>query len=163
MPGWIGHEIKLSVRENIKPITLPEPCDIIAQEVNNDLMNVKNRVQGGMGGLVEELALLSQSYQVSALAGFGSNKTGRLAGSITPQSGGNSAHIGTDLYYASYVNDGRGGITAVGKALHFYIGGAEVFTKSVGPAAPRPYVDVSGTLLESSMDSLVSSYMESLL
>ena len=163
MPGWIGHNIRVSVKENIKPISLPEPCDAIAQEVNNDLMNVKSQVHGGMGGLVEELASLSQSYQVSALAGFGSNKTGTLAGSITPESGGTTARIGTDLYYASYVNDGRGAITAVGKALHFYVGGAEVFTKSVGPAAPRPYVDVSGTLLESSMDYLVSSYMESLL
>lgn len=163
MPGWIGHDIQLTVKEDIKMISLPEPCDGLAQQVNADLSQVKGRVSGGMGGLVEELATLSRTSQVTALTSLGSNKTGKLAGSITAETGASSAHVGTTLEYASYVNDGRGSITAVGKALHFYVNGSEVFVKSVGPAAPRPYVDISGAMLESNMNQLVASYMESLL
>lgn len=164
MPGWIGHNIHLNVNDAIKAnISLPFPCDSIASEVNSELSNISAKVRGGMGGLIEDLASQSQMAQVNALTSLGSNKTGTLASSISIEGGGNSARIGTDLEYASYVNDGRGSITAVGKALHFYVGGEEVFVKSVGPAAPRPYVDISGNMLEATMYDTVARYMESIL
>ena len=163
MPGWIGHNINVNLKENIVKIDLVEPASAIASEVNSDLARFSAKVHGGMGGLVEEVARISQSSQISALTSLGSNKTGKLAGSISIESTGTSAQIGTDLFYASYVNDGRGSIVAVGKALHFFVDGNEIFTKSVGPASPRPYVDISGSMLEGQIDGIIDKYMGSLL
>ena len=44
------------------------------------------------------------------------------------------------VFYGFIVREGRGPVFAVrAKALHFWIGGKELFRKSVGPAAPNPY------------------------
>ena len=52
-----------------------------------------------------------------------------------------SITVGTELEYAQYVEYGRGPVTATNaKALHFFTkDGKEIFTKSVGPAEPRPF------------------------
>lgn len=164
MPGWIGHNISVNVKDAIQAnIHLPSPCDGLADEINSDLMNISSRVNGSTGVIINELASQSQTLQVNALTSLGSNKTGRLAGSITVSGGGDSTRVGTDLFYATYVNDGRGTVTATGKALHFYVDGVEVFTKSVRPSTPKPYVDISGAMFERAMDDVVSKFMGSLL
>ena len=51
-----------------------------------------------------------------------------------------AARSALGVYYGHIVREGRGPVTAVNaKYLHFFIGGAEFFRKSVGPAAPNPY------------------------
>lgn len=164
MPGWIGHNINISITTDIKTnISLAPPCDSLSAEINNDLSLLVSKAHSSQGSIVGELASESRMLQINTLSGFGSNKTGNLASSITIENNGNSAMVGTDLYYASYVEEGRGSITATGKALHFYLDGAEVFVKSVGPASPRPFVATSYGLLESRADAIVDRYMSSLL
>ena len=164
MPGWIGHNINVNITTNIKAnISLAPPCEALGAEVNNDLSLLESKARSSQGNIVSELASESRMLQINTLSGFGSNKSGRLAGSITIENNGNSAMVGTDLYYASYVEEGRGSITASGKALHFYLDGAEVFVKSVGPAAPRPYVSTSYNLLDSRAEGVVDKYLGSLL
>lgn len=71
---------------------------------------------------------------------------GRLRSSINSQARRVSeamfeAHIGTNLSYAPYVEEGRGSITASGDGvLHFFVDGEEVFAKSVGPAPAQPFL-----------------------
>lgn len=164
MAGWIGHRINVTITDAIKTkIDLVFPCDTIGREIESDLANIVSKARGGSGGLVSEIASESRLLQIETLTGFGSNKTGRLAGSINVESSGNSANVGTDLYYASYVEEGRGAITATGKALHFFLDGEEVFVKSVGPASPRPYVENSYSLLDSRAEAIVNRFMDSLL
>ncbi len=164
MPGWIGHKIDVNITDSIKTkIDLVAPCDVIGREIESDLHNVVSKARGGAGGLVSDIASQSRMLQISALGSYGSNKNGNLAGSISIESSGNSALVGTDLYYASYVEEGRGSITATGKALHFFLDGEEVFVKSVGPASPRPYVEDSYSLLESRAEATVNRFMDSLL
>lgn len=44
------------------------------------------------------------------------------------------------VFYGYIVRQGRGPVYAIrAKALHFWIGGKELFRKSVGPAAANPY------------------------
>lgn len=51
------------------------------------------------------------------------------------------AHIGSNLHYSPYVEEGRGPITASGDGvLHFTIDGEEVFVKSVGAAEAQPFL-----------------------
>lgn len=49
--------------------------------------------------------------------------------------------IGTVLKYAPIVHNGRGGITASGKALTIRIGTTTVLRKSAGPAKANPFMD----------------------
>lgn len=51
--------------------------------------------------------------------------------------------VGTDLDYAEWVEYGRGPVVPVNaKFLHFFTkDGKEIFTKFVGPAEPRPFME----------------------
>ena len=164
MPGWYGHEIEVNIDKSgaNSKIDLVSPCEVLANEVNSEIANMVGKVEGGVGGLVSEIAHLSHDLQVSALTGYGSNKSGTLVGSITEESSGNSARIGTDLFYAQYLHDGRGSVTATNaKVLHFYNDGVEVFVKSVGPSTPKPYVDDSSRILSARIDSVIGKYLDS--
>ena len=164
MPGWIGHNIEVEITDSINAkVSLAPPCDALGEEVNSDLQNIVAKARGGLGGLVDEIATQSRLLQITSLDSFGSNKTGRLANSITINNSGNSASVGTDLFYASFVEEGRGSIQASGKALHFYLDGEEVFVNHVGPSTPRPYVESSYSALEGRAEQIVSKYMDSLL
>jgi hypothetical protein len=61
---------------------------------------------------------------------------------ILDESFANYIVVGSDVFYAGIVEFGRGPIKASpGKVLHFFTkDGQEVFTKSVGPAEPQPYL-----------------------
>lgn len=54
-----------------------------------------------------------------------------------------SVEVGSDQFYAHYVEYGRGPVHAINaKALHFITkDGKEVFVKSVGPAEPQPFLE----------------------
>jgi hypothetical protein len=51
--------------------------------------------------------------------------------------------LGSELHYAVYVEYGRGPVVPINaKFLHFVTkDGKEVFTKYVGPAEPRPFLE----------------------
>lgn len=162
MPGRYEHVVELNVNNGgIVRIDLPPPCESIAAEVNGDIANMVGKVEGGAGGLMSEIASLSRNMQISALDSYGSNKSGTLAGSITEEVSGNSARIGTDLFYAQFLHDGRGSVTASGNVLHFFNDGEEVFVKSVGPSTPRPYLDDSAKMMEVQIDAIVNHFLES--
>ena len=165
MPGWYGHDVDLHIDTsglNAK-IDLAPPCDILASEVNSDLAEIGAKANNAKGLLIEQIGEASRSSQIQSLSGYGSNKSGRLAGSISVESSGNHARIGTDLFYAEYVHDGRGSITANGNVLHFFNDGEEVFVKSVGPSSPRPYTDDSAGVLDTKIDEIMNSFMESII
>ncbi|MBO7210084.1 MAG: hypothetical protein J6V44_03605 [Methanobrevibacter sp.] len=164
MPGWYGHDIDLQVdtsglRANID---LASPCDVLAVEVNADLAEIGAKANAGKSSIISEIAEASRDTQVQALTSYGSNKTGTLAGSITPEVSGSHAHVGTDLFYAEYVHDGRGSVSAGEGVLHFFNDGEEVFVKSVGPSSPRPYTDDTG-MLDMRIEEIMNSFMESIL
>lgn len=165
MPGWYGHEIDVKVDTSglRARVDIAPPCDVLASEVNSDLSDIGARANAGKGLLIGEIGEASRSLQVQALSGYGSNKSGRLAGSITTESSGSHARVGTDLFYAEYVHDGRGSVSAGSGVLHFFDDGEEVFVKSVGPSSPRPYTDDSSGMLDARIEEIMNSFMESLL
>jgi len=67
---------------------------------------------------------------------------GNLAASIAVRR--DNAHhrtIGTDLFYAKFVENGRPGFSASpGKVLRFEIAGRVIFCRSVGPAAAQHFM-----------------------
>src|SRR5690348_105077 len=72
-------------------------------------------------------------------------KTGHLRRSIAMKpavwAGGAVGTFGTATPYGKYVEFGRGPIVArPGHFLRFTVGGRVVYRKSVGPAAPRPFI-----------------------
>lgn len=58
-----------------------------------------------------------------------------------------SVEVGSDLFYAAWVEYGRGPITPKTKEyLHFFTkDGKEVFTKYAGPAEPQPFLEPAVT------------------
>ena len=105
---------------------------------------------------MQKLPNISQQAQQQQIQANNSVVTGRLKGSIQKQMSGDTAHIGTNLFYAKYVEHGRGPVVAKnGGVLHFFTkAGAEVFAKRVGPAAPRPYLEPSGSKVEKELSSI---------
>lgn len=82
---------------------------------------------------------------VTIAQGLAPVRTGHLRRSIVHKpatfAGGTvTGSYGTATPYARRVEEGRGPIRARGKALRFEVGGKVVFAKSVGPAAPRPFM-----------------------
>lgn len=79
--------------------------------------------------------------------------TGKLAASVNVQPMGDGAwSVGTDLYYAKYVNDGRGAVRPVNaKSLRWYsprLSGNAVFSKYAGPADGIDFVGRTKGILE---------------
>lgn len=164
MPGRYEHKIELNVDTSGAKarIDLTSPCEDLGHEITRDIAGIADKLNRNKQPLLSEIGHLSRNLQVSALNSYGSNKSGTLAGSITEEMGGNSVSIGTDLFYAQYVNDGRGSISAGDKVLHFFIDGEEVFVRSVGPSASRPYLDDSYNMLSQQIDAMVSQYISSI-
>ncbi|RAP46434.1 MAG: hypothetical protein BZ136_07450 [Methanosphaera sp. rholeuAM74] len=166
MPGWYGHDITLDLHlDDFEEISLPGEFMEVADCVNNEIREINNTLEGSLPDIVDQLAIDSQQLQQEALVGYDSIITGELFNGIQITGGGNSASIGTDLFYAQYVNDGRGPVTAKNKkCLHFITkDGTEVFTKSVGPAAARPYVEDSDEELGTIIDELVTEVIEAVI
>ena len=66
--------------------------------------------------------------------------------------------------YASFVENGRGPVFAKpGKVLRFEINGVIFFRKSVGPAAPRPYMAPARDWAEANAPKIVQAHVDRLL
>lgn len=161
-----GHIISLNFHlDDIEEISLPGEFQEVADCVNNEIKNTMNLLETNTPRILDELALDSQQLQQEALSGYGSIVSGDLYNSITITGGGDTRDIGTDLFYAEYVNDGRGPIKPVNKkALHFVTkSGEEVFAKIVGPSQARPYIEDSNEELSTVIDELVTEIIEACL
>jgi len=82
---------------------------------------------------------------------------GELARSIKVIRTGRTAwSLVADKPYASFVENGRPAVHTVGaKALRFVINGTVLFRKSVGPAAPRPFIGPAADWFEAHVDEYV--------
>lgn len=161
-----GHTISLDFHlDDIEEISLPGEFQEVADCANNEVLNTMKTLESNVPNILDQLAIDSQQLQQEALSKYGSIVTGKLYESISISGGGNTRDIGTDLFYARYVNDGRGPVYAKNaKCLHFITkGGVEIFTKSVGPASPRPYIEDSSEELTTVIDELVTEVVEACL
>ncbi|GEM_PF-1980839 len=97
--------------------------------------------------IAEQLVNLVENILAEARSNLQNNSsvvTGELVGSLKIfDVTENSVEFGSDLPYAAYVEFGRGPVNPVNKKfLHFFTkDGKEVFTKHVGPAEPRPFLE----------------------
>lgn len=74
---------------------------------------------------------------------------GELADSIGVRKiGQHGREIFSGKPYADFVENGRPGFKARGKALRFVVNGSVIFRKSVGPAAPKPFMAPARSFLE---------------
>lgn len=107
---------------------------------------------------------LSIDEAISALEGLGQKiadtaekimleeapvRTGGLARSIRQERMDESTWwIGTDIFYADYVEHGRGVVRPVrAKVLHWY-DGVDVFTMRAGPSKPNPFAERTANRLK---------------
>lgn len=161
-----GHTLSLDFHlDDIEEISLPGEFQEVADCVNNEITNTMKILESNVPNILDQLAIDSQQLQQEALSNHGSIVTRNLYDSIVITGEGNTRDIGTDVFYAKYVNDGRGPVHAKNaKCLHFITkGGVEVFTKSVGPASPRPYIDESDEELTPVIEELVTEVIEACL
>ncbi|PAV08103.1 HK97 gp10 family phage protein [Methanosphaera cuniculi] len=135
---------------NIKGFGFPAQLKGLEKEICNHINQLGQGIQKVQKQGLDELGKQSQKLQQAQLRANNSIMTGNLLNSIHQQKGGDSVHIGTNVFYAKYVEEGRGPIVARGKALHFFTkSGNEVFAKRVGPARAKPYLAPSGEILPS--------------
>lgn len=149
MPGRIAHQINFQLNtEELKNLSIPTMPLIpqIGKDIEHDFKGMHQLLSQIGDYILPELAQESQTQQKLAIAHFDSIITGTLHDSIEIEMKGQSADIGTDLFYASYVQQGRGPVTAKNKPFLVFKspGYGWVRTKSVGPAQPRNYLAYSG-------------------
>jgi hypothetical protein len=101
-----------------------------------------HRVEAGVkavGEAVVELAKASAPY-----------KTGFLRRMIRSRiSGRFEREVTSHAPYGAFVENGRGPVYAKpGGALRFVVNGQVIFRKSVGPAAPRPYMEPAARMAQ---------------
>ena len=142
MPGRYSHSIYINCNiRALENVDFPGPLT----EIETMLHNSAQEIERQLDFIVPELAEYSQVAQRSALSDTGSIITGKLYESIRIKNGHNYADIGTSLFYAQYVEEGRGPVHAKNKPyLVFKIPGKGwIRTKSVGPAPARYFVQRS--------------------
>lgn len=166
MPGRYEHIINIDTQvDNLTIDSLPAPFTEVTDDINNHLKTIQNKLEKIGPMVLPSLSRASRLLQQDSIANYESIISGALSGSISESITANSASIGTDLFYAEYVNDGRGPVHAKNKKfLHFITkNGTEIFAKSVGPAAPRPYLDDSSEALSGEIDQLMTEIIEAVL
>lgn len=161
MPGIYEHVINVNVDtealDSVDCSFLPPQLAGLGEDITNMIKGIKNNLTDIKQVLLSTLPERSITAQRESIAQYGSIVTGKLDASIRLlSSSSDTAHIGTDLFYAEYVEDGRGAVTAKdAKCLHFVTKeGQEIFTHSVGPADPRPYLTDSKSVVEDSIMSV---------
>lgn len=167
MPGIYEHWITVTLNSTqLAKVNLnfPAPYNVVTDEITSMIDSVRENMNYGITErIIPTLAEYSENYQKMALKETDSIITGKLENSINIRSRtGHAARVGTNLFYAEYVNDGRGPVVAKNKkCLHFITKtGDEVFTKRVGPAKPREYLERSATKLETRIDEVVNSTID---
>lgn len=163
MPGTYQHTIELDLDiDNIDAVSFPNEFQDIANAINDEISDMLGKIEYASKAIIPTAAQWSKEFQQRAIVENDSIITGALTNSININAGENSATIGTGIFYAEYVHDGRGPVYAKNKkVLHFVTkNGVEVFTKSVGPAAPRPWLNTSSSMLEKKLDEIISDVLE---
>jgi hypothetical protein len=110
------------------------------------LDRAKDGVRRGLSKGIEAAALsLTSHIKVDLLSGqLVGRRSGNLSRSIFSKMESETSavvYVGKEAPYGKFVNDGTAAhvITAVNvKALHFYIGGREIFAKSVNHPGTKP-------------------------
>lgn len=165
MPGKQTHQITLQIQlTEIEKLNFPHVplFDDFLTSIANEYKQSITVIERQLEWLIPELAEISKTLQRSQLAEKGSIITGTLDSSIHKLSSNkNSAEIGTGLYYASYVELGRGPVEAKNKkCLAFQIPGhGWIFTKRVAAAKPRYYLKDSSTQLGEEIDETLNTIM----
>ncbi|WP_283390498.1 hypothetical protein [Methanobrevibacter woesei] len=115
----------------------------IFDELSDILMNMKADISTAAQEGVKLIAEENKASQELFIMINGSIVTGTLINSIIiSQLSAYSYTIFPDVDYAWYVEKGRGEVRPVSaNALHFFVGGSEVFTQYSGPAQPKPFVE----------------------
>lgn len=119
--------------------------------------SLKQQLNTGAIEAAQRLSEKVHSFQEQFIYNNGSVVTGGLINSITEtQNDTMSWTIEPTVEYAQYVEHGRGEVRPVfAKALHYYDGGTEVFTKYSGPALAKPFVYPAWEQIESEAIGIV--------
>lgn len=143
----IAGDIPHDIREAATFITVDEYRTRNASPAG-EIVRFGTRIGQAQNAIRDELRISTDRLTIQG-AGFAQGpapvRTGHLRRSIAHKpavsAGGTvTGSYGTATPYARIVEEGRGAITARGKALRFTIGGQVLYRKSVGPAAPRPFM-----------------------
>jgi len=73
-----------------------------------------------------------------------------------------SRELTVDAEYADIVENGRPGFSAKGRVLHFKINGQDIFTRSVGPAKPRPFMAPARVDLATNVQRIVEKALRAI-
>lgn len=130
----------MDYNEDIKmssSLSIESDVGSLARKLNTYPTKVKKGINSGLNetgkyAVQQEKAITTKN-----------KKTGALARSITWISNGEYSRLVNPIMvdHGKYLENGRGPVFAKrAKALHFFIKGKEVFTKSVGPAKAQPFV-----------------------
>ena len=111
-------------------------------------------IQGAIGAiekLGERIAYAGENIMVSEVP----VRSGSLQQSIHhEQTGSSTWFVGTDVFYAYYVENGRGVVKPVRKKVLHWIDGGDVFAKRAGPAKANDFVGRTAAKLNAMSFSL---------
>lgn len=112
-------------------------------------------IQGAIAA-IEALGPRIANIGENIMVGLTPVLTGSLQQSIhTEQTGSSTWFVGSDVVYAYYAENGRGVVRPKNaKYLHYWIGGAEIFSKRSGPYSGRYFAKKTAAQLNSMSFSL---------
>ncbi|WP_292474187.1 hypothetical protein [Methanosphaera sp.] len=166
MPGKYSHDIIVKADlKGFKDLKIPKTPIFkeLTTTIRKQFRAGKKQLKNELELIIPTLATFSWLKQRVKLAEKGSIITGTLHDSIKiNRKSKYRASIGTTLFYAQYVEEGRGPVTPKNKPyLTFKIPGVGwIRTKYVGPAKPRYYLKESSVLLENEIDDVMTIVME---
>ena len=150
MGAWDELDVEISVDVDTDDVDAAIGlCDeFFTEEIQEALTQIKTGIEEGSKKGVKDLATRNRSFQQQEITDLGKHPyaSGMLGSSITEEQQDEYTWlIGTRInhIYPMAVEYGRKAITAPpGKVLWFYsLDGEIVFTRKVGPAEPRPFVE----------------------
>ena len=166
MPGKYSHDIIVKADlKGFKDLKLPQTPIFkgLTTTIRKQFRAGKKQLKSNLDLVVATLAPFSFLKQRVKLAEKGSIITGTLHDSIQIKRRSKyRASIGTSLFYAQYVEEGRGPVKPKNKPyLTFKIPGVGwIRTKYVKPSKPRYYLKESSQLLEHEIDNVMQDVME---
>lgn len=111
-------------------------------ELDNLIAGLPGAVEAGLDAAAADAAAFAASKVTRRTAnGLGDSIFVKHTASFARE-------IYADKFYADYVENGRRGFSMGDKVLRFEINGRVVFARSVGPAAPRPFMAPARVHLE---------------
>ena len=166
MPGKYSHDITVKADlKGLKNLKIPNTPVFkpLSTAIRKQFRQAQKALKQNLDIVSGTLSVFSFLKQRAKLSEKGSIITGTLYKSIQIlRRSRYRASIGTNLFYAQYVEEGRGPVHAKKKPfLVFKIPGVGwIRTKSVGPSKPRYYLKESSTLLEQEIDNVMTDVIE---